>query len=290
MPLPYGADNTEHYNSISSGGMGFINGCPNPYTTATLIEYLCQEDNYEHQELQSTYGQYITEERKELKKEMQEKAFYSTSYDALLQNLGRDLLQAVGYGNDNASSIEKWRSTYESDLNRINAEVEWPTVTNHDPYTFDFESNVDGWQVGPSVKEATVTQLTGADALDGNGSMKIEFNPDANGSTVILATLAEQFRLYGYTTYKISFDYKIVGEVTEDTQYFLAYYNIETKKQKDAVYFTLEASPNGEVKHAEVTLEPEADNETVFTALIGSRKAPGTLIIDNVKIEQIRES
>ena len=120
--------------------------------------------------------------------------------------------------------------------------------------------------------------------------MKIEFNPDANGSTVILATLAEQFRLYGYTTYKISFDYKIVGEVTEDTQYFLAYYNIETKKQKDAVYFTLEASPNGEVKHAEVTLEPEADNETVFTALIGSRKAPGTLIIDNVKIEQIRES
>ena len=288
LPLPYGADNTEHYNSISSGGMGFINGCPNPYTTATLIEYLCQEDDYEHDELKKTYAQYYTEERQQLKAEMEEKAFYSTSNDALLSNLGRDLLQAIGYGPDNATAIEKWRATYESDLSRVNATVEWPEVTSHDPYTFDFESNVEGWEVGPSIKEATVTQATGDEALDGNGSLKIEFNPEANGSTLILATLAEQYRLYGYSTYKVSFDYKIVGEVTEETQYFLAYYNLNTKKQKDAVYFNLEASPNGEVKHTEITLEPEADNETVFTMLIGSRKAPGTLIIDNVTIEQVR--
>ena len=68
----------------------------------------------------------------------------------------------------------------------------------------------------------------------------------------------------------------------------MAYYNLSTKKQKDAVYFNLEASTDGSVKHAEITLEPEADNETVFTMLIGARKAPGTLIIDNVKIEQVR--
>lgn len=288
LPLPYGADNTEHYNSISSGGMGFINGCPNPYTTATLIEYLCQEDKYEHDELKATYGQYYTEERQQLSTDMQEKAFYSTSYDALITKLGRDLLQDIGYGKDNASSIERWRATYESDLSRINATVEWPDITSHDPYTFDFESNVDGWEVGPTVKEATVTQATGADAIDGSGSMKLEFNPDANGSTVVLATLAEQYRLYGYSTYKVSFDYKVVGDMTEETQYFLAYYNLSTKKQKDAVYFNLEASTDGSVKHAEITLEPEADNETVFTMLIGARKAPGTLIIDNVKIEQVR--
>ena len=288
LPLPYGADNTEHYNSISSGGMGFINGCPNPYTTATLIEYLCQEDKYEHDELKATYGQYYTEERQQLSTDMQEKAFYSTSYDALITKLGRDLLQDIGYGKDNASSIERWRATYESDLSRINATVEWPEITSHDPYTFDFESNVDGWEVGPTVKEATVTQATGADAIDGSGSMKLEFNPDANGSTVVLATLAEQYRLYGYSTYKVSFDYKVVGDMTEETQYFLAYYNLSTKKQKDAVYFNLEASTDGSVKHAEITLEPEADNETVFTMLIGARKAPGTLIIDNVKIEQVR--
>ena len=78
--------------------------------------------------------------------------------------------------------------------------------------------------------------------------------------------------------------------MTEDTEYFLAYYNIEAKKQKDAVYFTPEASPNGEVRHAEVMLEPVSDNETVFTMLFGSRKAPGTIIIDNVTIEQVRSN
>ena len=290
VPLPYGANNTEHYNSISSGGMSFINGCPNPYTTASLIEYLCQEDSYEHEELQQNYGQYITEERQQLKETMMEKPFYATSTDSLITKLGRDLLQEVGYGGDNASAIEEWRATYQADLDRINSAVEWPEVVDHEPYTFDFETNTDGWNVGPTVKEAEITQATGDEALDGNGSMKIEFNPDANGSTNILATLAEEYRLYGYTTYNISFDYKIVGEVTDETQYFLAYYNVETERQKDAVYFELEASPNGEVQHFELSMEPQSDNETVFTMLIGSRNAPGTLIIDNVTISQVRQS
>ena len=290
VPLPYGANNTEHYNSISSGGMSFINGCPNPYTTATLIEYLCQEDSYEHEELQQNYGQYITEERQQLKETMMEKPFYATSTDSLITKLGRDLLQEVGYGGDNASAIEEWRATYQADLDRINSAVEWPEVVDHEPYTFDFETNTDGWNVGPTVKEAEITQATGDEALDGNGSMKIEFNPDANGSTNILATLAEEYRLYGYTTYNISFDYKIVGEVTDETQYFLAYYNVETERQKDAVYFELEASPNGEVQHFELSMEPQSDNETVFTMLIGSRNAPGTLIIANVTISQVRQS
>ncbi len=292
VPLPYGADNTDKYNAVSCGGMSFINGCPNPYTTATLIEMICQEDMYEQQdrEANATYGQYITEERKLMRQEMTEKAFYAESYDALLTNYGRDLLQAIGGGSDNASAIEKWRATYESDIQRINASVEWPDIVNHDPYTFDFDSNIDGWEVGPTVKGASVSQATGTDALDGNGSLKIEFDTEANGNTLVLATLTEQYRLYGYTTYKISFDYKVVGDMTEETEYFLAYYNIEAKKQKDAVYFTPEASPNDEVRHAEVMLEPVSDNETVFTMLFGSRKAPGTIIIDNVTIEQVRSN
>ena len=95
-------------------------------------------------------------------------------------------------------------------------------------------------------------------------------------------------RLYGYTTYKISFDYKVVGEIAEDTEYFLAYYSTQSKTQRDAIYFKPESSPNSEVRHAEITFEPVADNETVFTMLIGCKKAPGTVIIDNMKIEQIR--
>ena len=178
--------------------------------------------------------------------------------------------------------------TYQSDVDRINAEVEWPDVINHEPYTFDFESNIDGWEVGPTVKEASVSHVTGTEAIDGNGSLKIEFNTEANGNTLVLATLGEQYRLYGYTTYKVSFDYKVVGDMTEETEYFLAYYNIETKKQKDAVYFTPASSANSEAGHAEVTLAPISDDKTVFTLLFGSKKAPGTIIIDNVTIEQVR--
>ncbi len=292
VPLPYGTDNTDKYNAVSCGGMSFINGCPNPYTTATLIEMICQEDMYEQQDREenTTYGQYITEERKLMRQEMTEKAFYAESYDALLTNYGRDLLQAVGYGSDNASAIEEWRATYQADVDRINSAVEWPTLVDHEPYTFDFESGIDGWQVGSTVKEAELTQATGDEAIDGNGSLKIEFNPDANGSTNVLAVLAEEYRLSGYTTYNISFDYKVVGELGDEAEYFLAYYNTSTEKQRDAVYFTPEASPNGEVRHAEITFEPVSDNETVFTMLLGGRKVPSTIIIDNVTIEQVRSN
>ena len=134
------------------------------------------------------------------------------------------------------------------------------------------------------------TEATGDEALDGSGSMKIEFNPETNAKTINLATLSEQYRLYGYTTYKISFDYKVVGDIADDTEYFLAYYSTQSKMQRDPIYFKPESSPNGEVRHAEITFEPVADDQTIFTLLIGCKKAPGTIIIDNMKIEQIRQS
>ncbi len=292
VPLPYGSDNEEHYNCVSSGGMCFINGCSNPYTTATLIEYICQEDMYEQQDREANeiYGQYITEERKELKEEMIEKPFYSMSNDGLLPTIGLALLNSVMRGEDNASVVEEWRADYTAVLDNVNAEVEWPEPVEHEPYVFDFESNIDGFVLGANVKEGSISQATGDEALDGNGSLKIEFDTEANARTVNLATMTEDYRLYGYNTYVISFDYRVDGEITEDTEYFLAFYDVQTNSQRDPIYFKPEASENGEVRHAEITFEPVADDQVVLTLLIGCRRAPGTIIIDNLKIEQFRQT
>ena len=290
VPLPYGADNTEHYNCVSCGGMCFINGCPSPYTTATLIEYICQEDMYEQKDNEANYGEYLTEERKELKEEMIKKPFYNMSNDGLLPTIGLALLNSVMRGEDNSSVVEEWRAEYTTILDGVNTEVAWPDPVDHEPYTFDFENDIDSFTLGENVKDGTISQTTGDEALDGKGSLKIEFNPETNAKTINLATLSDEYRLYGYTTYKISFDYKVVGEIAEDTEYFLAYYSTQSKTQRDAIYFKPESSPNSEVRHAEITFEPVADNETVFTMLIGCKKAPGTVIIDNMKIEQIRQS
>ena len=94
----------------------------------------------------------------------------------------------------------------------------------------------------------------------------------------------------GYNTYVISFDYRVDGEITEDTEYFLAFYDVQTNSQRDPIYFKPEASENGEVRHAEITFEPVADDQVVLTLLIGCRRAPGTIIIDNLKIEQFRQT
>ena len=82
----------------------------------------------------------------------------------------------------------------------------------------------------------------------------------------------------------------MVGDIGNDTEYFLAYYSMQNKMQRDPIYFKPESSPNGEVRHAEISFEPVADDQTVFTMLIGCKKAPGTIIIDNLKIEQIRQN
>ncbi len=288
VPLPYGENNTEHYNSISSGGMCFVNGCPNPYTTATLIEYICQEDGAERKDVKEKYSQYLTDELEEMCLEMQEKPYYSMTMDSLLYNIGRDLLQSVGYGSDNATVIEKFRAEYQADLDEINTQVEWPETVEHDPYVFNFDTDTAGVEMSAALKSGEVTQATGDEAIDGSGSLKIAFDPSANGKTVTLATLTTDYRLYGYTNYHVSFDYKIDGEITEDTQFFVAYYNTETGKQKDAVYFKLESTAEGKKTIEGISLEPVSDDKTVFTMVIGAKNAPGTLIIDNLKIEQVR--
>ena len=275
VPIPYGPDNTEQYNIITANGFNIVQGSKNPYTAGVLIQYLLDEGahNYGGSEI------VIPEEFKDLCKELIKKPFYSLYYDSIIDG-ARDLLAMVNGGGVISKCIEERRNGYQEQITKANTLMVLPEPIKLPPVTLDFESGVD--MVKPYDPRATISQATGDAALDGNGSLKLDF---AASTLTIDAfyTDAGVAPLAGYNYYEITFDYFEDSESIRSVYEFI-YFEESTEKAYGSVTYTPEKV--GEKAQAKVKLSPARIDSGELSLLV-SIKGAGSVVLDNIQIVQV---
>jgi len=286
-PLPFGPNNTDEVHMVFAHGAAMINGTRNPHTAATIMEYMVQE------------GMMVPEEDvRELEphwwamyEAMLANPFYSLYYDVIV-NMGGFLIQAARNGQDIAEAIERQRAPMQALVDAANLGWTPPTPRDHDPYFFDFEDwTAANLMIPDRAQDSTTLEVvTDGRAISGN-SILISA-PLAESATSISRFMidAGEFPLFGFNTYVIEFDIRVVGEMQTDTQFFAALARSESGNavMTTITSFTDQIDPESgdEVQSVRIEIIPAMD-DTDFAFVIGGQNW-ADIVIDNLRISQLR--
>ncbi len=278
VPIPYGPDNTEKTNTTTSNGFSVIQGSKNPYSAGVLIQYILDEGT-------KNYGGstiVIPEEFTKLSETLIKNPFYSLYYDSII-NGASDLLGSVSGGGNIAKAIEELRPKYEVKVNEANSQMTLPEPVSLPTVTLDFEEDINA--VAKFSPQAKISQATGAEALSGNGSLKVEMNAEARQQVDAFYTNVAVAPIAGYNEYKISFDY-LVNQLPDGASYYFMVFDSNTEQAYTQVSFV--PTKTGEKATAELTLFAASADSAELSLLFGGAKGAQTIILDNLKIEQVR--
>lgn len=114
--LPYGPNNTDHYNICNAGGYGIGTGCPNPYHAGKLIETLLSEEKTFTEDQMKD----VPQEHMDLYAELRQKPYNDTYYDSCLPTCGAQLTNLVCGGTNVSSAIEKVRGKFQGYVDDAN--------------------------------------------------------------------------------------------------------------------------------------------------------------------------
>ena len=293
VPLPRGPHN-EGMHTVAAQGFSLIAGTNHPHTAAALIEYLVQQRTLPA-EIDREFQ--IEPHLLEMREIMMENPFYSAYYDSMLPNLGKMLIQHIRNGMDIAQAMEQIRPEFEHHLNRNNQPSEIPEGREHEDYFIDFEEeNILNYIriIHNAPAGANLSLATGADAIDGNQSLKIEFDTrDAASDPARLLVLdTDRWPLYAFNAYRISFDFRFVEEVTfaEDRHvvFSLAYgISREEEQTRSAGTQIMQVELTEQSGTASFNLSPFSRTGLEWSLAFGVGPNAQSIIIDNLRIERI---
>jgi len=288
VPMPFGTHNTARYGQVVASGISMVNGTRNPFTTAGIIEYIMQERTIpEHRDYEIP-REYLT-----MRDDLVQRPFTSGYYDSLLTSLGRALLQSVRNGRGVAWSLEHFRPEFQSDLDDANRVAVFPEPRRHEPYLIDFEDeNILEYILPLNSTPAGVefSIVTGEYALDGR-SLMISFPQTETNDTRVVRLFAlsgERYPLYGFNTYRVTFDYRVIGDLAGGVEYGVGYVIIDQdggmRNSGPLTPFEPEA---GERRTAEIIMSPVANETATFAFAFGGSIDGASIIIDNLSISQV---
>lgn len=279
VPAPYGPDNTEKYNLVYVGGFSIINGSKSPETAGKLIEELIKA----HNEQAEKDEQALPAASVELYDELRKKGYTNRLYDNVINN-ANDVNHAATGGGDIDAAIAEYTPIYQRKLEEANQEPEKPIVKEFKTIDLKFESDDKTIIVNPKKADTeglSVTWVTGADAIEGNGSIRINVNPDMNdGDKIDAAITGESVEVLPWHNYKISFKYKV-----EQTggKYYIGI--VDTAKKKyEMIEFVPAAA--GEVYTFESKYSAIGANTDTLVFMFTCENAH-PITIDDFKVEEV---
>ncbi len=279
VPAPYGPDNTEQYNLVHAGGFSIINGSKSPKTAGKFVEELISAHD----------AQAIIDEQDKpaeniaLYDELRQKGYTDRLYDGVISN-ANDLNSDVIAGVDIQSAISEWSPIYQRKLEEANQDPEKPIVKDFQTIDLKFESDDQTLIVNPKKADEeglSVSWVSGADAIEGNGSVRINVTPEVNdGDRIDAAITGTSVSVLPWHNYKITFSYKVeqVGG-----KYAIGIVDT-TKKKYEMIEFTAENA--GEIYTFESKYSAIGNNTDSLVFMFTCENAY-PITIDNFKVEEV---
>ena len=291
VPLPRGPHN-DSMHTVAAQGFSLIAGTRSPHTSAALIEYLIQQRTLPA-EIERDFQ--IEPHLLEMREIMMENPFYSAYYDSMLPVTGRFLIQHVRNGMDIAQAMEQMRPEFEGHLARMNQGAIIPVREEHDDYSLDFEeANIlDYIRLMHNAPEGTnLSLVTGTDAIDGNQSLKVEFETREQGSDPLRLFVldTERWPLKPFNSYTITFDFRFVDDITFDPDrpvvLSIAYgiSDAETTRMGGTDITQVEITEASGT--ASIALSPFTREGMQWSLAFGVGQNAQSIIIDNLRIER----
>lgn len=208
VPAPYGPDNKEKINLVHAGGFSIVNGSKAPHNAGKFIEELIAMNNHDIAEGDKE----IPEEHVKLYDELRQKGYTDRTFDNVI-DYASNLNGAVTGGKDIQSAIAEWEPQFQRKLDEANQEPETPVVKEFKTIDLKFETDDKSLIVNPKKADTeglSVEWVSGADAIDGNGSIRINVTPDTNdGDKVDAAITGSGVTVLPWHNYNIKFSYKV---------------------------------------------------------------------------------
>lgn len=278
VPAPYGPDNTEKTNLVHAGGFSIVSGSDCPKYAGKFLETLLEVGN----DMAEEGNAEIPEENRKLYEELSKNGWTDRLYDNCI-NYGNDLNSDVIAGKDITAAVSEWKPQYERKIEEANQPPETPVIKPFTTIDLKFETDDKSIVVNPKkadVEGLSVEWVTGADAIDGSGSLRINVTPETNdGDKIDAAITGESVEVLPWHTYTISFQYR-VSEI--QGSYYIGI--MDTQKKK---YEMLEFTPAAAGEVQEFTHEYEAigTNTDSLVFLIGCKGA-SAITIDNFHVAE----
>lgn len=114
--LPYGPNNTDHYNICNAGGYGVGTGSKTPYHDGVLIEMILEQEK----ELNDQKMQKVPQDHRDLYEELRQKPYNDTYYDSCLPSCGAQLFNLVCGGTNVSTAIQKVTNTFQNQVDFAN--------------------------------------------------------------------------------------------------------------------------------------------------------------------------
>ena len=116
-------------------------------------------------------------------------------------------------GKDITAAVSEWKPQYERKIEEANQPPETPVIKPFTTIDLKFETDDKSIVVNPKkadVEGLSVEWVTGADAIDGSGSLRINVTPETNdGDKIDAAITGESVEVLPWHTYTISFQYRV---------------------------------------------------------------------------------
>lgn len=114
--LPYGPNNTDHYNICNAGGYSVGTGSTTPYHDGVLIEMILEQEK----ELNDQKMQQVPQEHQDLYAELRQKPYNDTYYDSALSSCGAALLNLVCGGTNVSTAMQTVTGTFQGQVDFAN--------------------------------------------------------------------------------------------------------------------------------------------------------------------------
>ena len=273
-PFPYGKTNPDRLNYCFLDGFAILNGCAAPYSGGALIELIMKTSG----EQAEKDMELIPEEWRELYKELCTRPFNSSMLDNAVDN-GSALCGQVESGMDIQQAIETFKPIYQSLVDEANKIPE--DKVEHDFTTIDLDFSKGGMDGILKASEAESLKVSNP-----GDRLAAEMDYLKYGETCeAIKTDPKKYPVWGYKSYKVSFDYQ-VKEIPGEASVYL----FELKR--DGINGTMAdfiPAPEaiGSWVHAEVELPGVNDNHEL--SLVISGRYANSIYFKNLKIEEIKK-
>ncbi len=286
VPVFYGPDNTEKLNLVEADGFGIGTGAKNPEAAAVFLDTWAKLG----EERREANERPLRDDLKQLISEMSKNTTSPFIYDGILDE-GDYIINQV-YGemistSNITATADKYRSKMQESLDafakgRVEAIIRDFTWTG----PIDFEDGTyDAMKAFDNKENTTIEIVEGDEAIDGK-SLKVTM-PAADGEwNTAISTNGDVISIPGWRTYKLSFDYKLLGDHDASGYIFVA---VKSGSAGDLTWHTIPYANIGEKQTFEVTYDALTTNAEDLVVSIGGHKPNGSIVIDNFNLVEVKK-